>query len=66
MMLPGKCRKRFSTVEEAIAYGEEEFAGTAFEIEEEQPDKIRTLKTVYVSSAAKLIINNNQFDMWSK
>jgi len=65
MMLPGKCRKLFDTLEEAIAYGEKEFSGKAFEIEEEQPDKVRTLKLVYVSLASKLIMSDGQFSMWS-
>ena len=64
MALPGKCRREFGTVEEAIAFGEREFKDRAFEIEEEQLDTHRTLKTVYVSAAAELIENGGQLKMF--
>ena len=62
-MFPG-CRLQFCTREEAIEHGKTEFGNKAIEIEEEQIDKYRTLRTIYVSKAAELIENGGQLKMF--
>ena len=62
-MFPG-CRLQFCTREEAIEHGKTEFGNKAIEIEEEQEDTHRTLKTIYVSPAAELIENGGQLKMF--
>ncbi len=63
-MMPPGCRCEFASREQAIEYGTKQFFGKPFEIEEEQMDKHRTLRTVYVSREAELIANEGQHKMF--
>tara|TARA_R110000822_G_scaffold166197_1_gene306580 strand:- start:370 stop:606 length:237 start_codon:yes stop_codon:yes gene_type:complete len=63
-MMPPGCRRQFSSREEAVQYGMKQFVGKPFEIEEEQLDKHRTLRTVYVSREAEIVANEGQHKMF--